>query len=141
MHRHARRSVSLVVAIVALVVVALVVAGCMSSHDVIAGRTWKLVSVGGQPPVADARLSLGTDGRISVWPGCNKGSGPYAIDGNRLKAGLLVMEQSRCKDERVNAQEAAVLAVVEAGPVFAVDTGTGQLRLSANDVTLLFDAP
>jgi heat shock protein HslJ len=117
----------------------LLVAACMTSHDVIADKTWTLVSIDGRPAVAAAGLSFGTDGKLAVRPGCNSGGGPYTIEGNRIMGGPFAITAMGCADDGVMAQETAFMGVVDAGPTFAVDTGTGQLRLTAGGVTLLFD--
>ncbi len=126
---------------VALLVATLAVAGCMTSADVISGRTWTLDLVGGEPAAASGSLTLGSDGGLAVEAGCNAGSGTYAIEGNQLVTGPIAVTEKLCADEVVHAQEAVVLAVLDADPTFAVDTRTGQLRLTAGDSTLLFDAP
>jgi heat shock protein HslJ len=119
----------------------LLVAACMTSHDVIADKTWTLHAIDGRPAAGPAELRLGTDGQLAAKPGCNTTGGPYAIDGNRLTTGTLATSLMLCAAPAVAAQETTFLAVLEADPVFAVDTGTGQLRLTAGGVTLLFDAP
>ena len=121
-----------------LVVTVILVAGCVTSHDVIADREWTLASVDGKPPVAPASLLLKTDGTLLVQAGCNGGGGPYRIEGNRIVTEAVALTAMGCA-EPVAAQELAIGVLLEADPVFAVDTGTGQLRLMAGGVTLLFD--
>jgi heat shock protein HslJ len=126
---------------IALLATTLVAAGCMTSADVITGKTWSLDLVDGQPAVAPGTLALGGDGQLQVEPGCNRGTGTYAIEGNRLVTGPIALTAMLCVDDAVNAQETIVLGVLDADPTFAVDTRTGQLRLTAGESTLLFDAP
>jgi heat shock protein HslJ len=120
---------------------AVLLAGCMTSADVISDRTWTLDEVNGLPAAGPGTLTLGADGRLSLEPGCNSGSGTYAIEGNRLLTGPIAVTERLCADDAVNTQEAIVVQVIDADPTFAVDTRTGQLRLMAGDATLLFDAP
>ena len=120
---------------------ALLVAGCMTSADVISDRTWTLDEVNGLPAAGPGTLTLAGDGTLSVEPGCNTGSGTYAIEGNRLLTGPIAVTERLCADDALNTQEAIVVQVLDADPTFAVDTRTGQLRLMAGDATLLFDAP
>jgi heat shock protein HslJ len=120
--------------------VIVLVAACMTSHDVIADKEWKLASIDGKAPVAAATLLLRTDGTLLVQAGCNGGGGPYGIDGNRIVTEAVGLSVMGC-EEPIAAQEQAIQGLLEADPVFAVDTGTGQLRLEAGGVTLLFDAP
>jgi heat shock protein HslJ len=127
--------------LVAVVAVALLLAGCMTSADVITGKTWTLARVDGQPAAAPATLVLGGDGQLQVEPGCNHGGGAYSIEGNQLRIEPIALTAMLCLDDAVNRQEQQVMAVLGADPTFAVDTKTGQLRLTAADATLLFDAP
>jgi len=123
----------------ALLVVVLLVAACMTSHDVIADREWTLASIDGKPPAAPASLVLKTDGTLLVQTGCNGGGGPYRIEGNRIITEAVALTAMGC-EEPVATQELTIQVLLEADPVFAVDTGTGQLRLTSDGVTLLFDA-
>ena len=125
----------------ALLAAMLAAAGCMTSADVITGKTWALDLVDGQPAAAPGRLTLGSDGQLQVESGCNSGSGSYEIQGNQLQIGPIALTAMLCADEAANRQEQQVMAVLGANPTFAVDTRTGQLRLTAGDSTLLFDAP
>ena len=128
-----------IVRLLSLAAAAVLVAACMTSHDVIADKPWALHSIDGKPAAAPAELTLGTNGQLAATPGCNTTGGPFTIEGNRIMTGLLATTLMLCADAAVAAQETAFLAVLDADPVFAVDTGTGQLRLTAGGVTLLFD--
>jgi heat shock protein HslJ len=128
----------------ALVAAALAVAGCMTSADVITGKPWKLVQVGGAAPVDPdgiVGVSFGTDGRFGVHTGCSSGGGSFHVDGNRIVLDSETLQPSPC-DPAMAAQDAILRAVVEGRPRFEIDTGTARLRLTseAGDV-LLFDAP
>ena len=46
----------------------LLAAGCMTSGDVISGKPWKLVSIGGQAPAAEAGLGVALSG-TTPWDG------------------------------------------------------------------------
>jgi heat shock protein HslJ len=127
--------------LISLSIVAFLVAACGMGSQAIPGRPWKLVSIGGRPPVAEARLEFGNDGRLTFQPGCNTGGGPYSIDGNRIRTGDLVRTAMLCADDAVNGQEAVFLAVLDGDPVFAVDAGTGDLRLEGNGTSLVFVTP
>lgn len=126
---------------IALLASLLAAAGCMTSADAISGRTWTLDRVNGLPAAAPGTLTLGADGRLTVEPGCNRGSGTYSLQGNRLVTSQIAATPAPCGDDAVNAQEAVVLGVLDADPTFAIDTKTGQLRLQAGDTTLQFHAP
>lgn len=129
-------------AVLLLPAVLLLVASCMTTADVVTDRIWTLVSIDGQRPVAAAGLRLGSDGQMTVEPGCNHGGGSFSIKGNRIvNDGPIALTAMSCLDDKVGLQEAAFMVVVNADPVFALDTGTGQLRLEAHGVTLLFSSP
>ena len=128
----------------ALVLVVLLVAACMTSADVITGKPWKLVSIGGAPPVDPAGIvgvSFGADGRFQVNTGCRSGGGTFHVDGNRIVLDSETLQPTPC-DEAMAAQDAILLGAVDRRPRFEIDTGTGRLRLTSErgDV-LLFDAP
>jgi heat shock protein HslJ len=129
---------------VALGLLALVAAGCLTTSEVLVDRPWKLVEIVGAPPVDPdgiGGVSFGTDGRYQVNTGCQSGGGTYHLDGNRIMLDSEVLQPSPC-DEAMAAQDAILLGVVEGRPRFEIDTRTGRLRLTseAGDV-LLFETP
>lgn len=120
--------------------IALVVAGCITGQDVLVERSWRLASVGGRPPAAEAGASFGTDGRFTIQTGCNSGGGTYHLDGNRILLDSETLTEMACDEPRA-AQEAAILGVIEGMPTYAIDTGTGRLRLTGpGGVVLVFEA-
>ena len=122
-----------------LLAILLLAAGCLTAHDVLVGSTWTLAQVHGAPPVADATASFQRDGTFTVHAGCSTVGGTYHLDGNRILVDRVQQSAMPCEGE-VAEQDAAVLAVVKGSPIYAIDTGTGQLRLTseANQV-LLFE--
>jgi heat shock protein HslJ len=118
----------------------LLLAACMTSHDVITDRPWKLVLIGNAAPAAEAGISFGTDGRFTMQPGCNNGGGTYTISGNRIDVQSLEATAMACGDP-ADAQEQVFVAALEADPRFEIETGTGRLRLATDDTVLVFDAP
>jgi heat shock protein HslJ len=105
---------------------------------------WKLVEIGGQPPVDPdgiVGVSFGTDGRFTVNTGCNSGGGTYHLDGNRILIDSEILQPSPC-DEAMAAQDARLLGVVDARPRFEIDRRSSRLRLTgeAGEV-LLFETP
>ena len=121
-----------------------VTAGCLTASEVLVDRPWKLVEVAGAPPVDQdgiAGVDFGADGRFRVNTGCTSGGGTFHLDGNRILLDSEELVATPCPSA-LAAQQAAMLAVIEGEPVYAIDTGTGYLRLTtdAGDV-LLFEAP
>ncbi len=127
--------------VAALGAVALVIGGCISRSDVLSDRAWALVEVHGAPPVADAVLLLGSDGRLTVQTGCNTAGGTYRLDGDRILLDAVQQTMMLCEGE-LAAQEAGVLAVVKGSPTYSIDTRTGRLRLTSEaGQVLLFEGP
>lgn len=127
--------------VVALVPLAFVVAACLTATDVMVDRTWQLAEVHGAPPVAEAEVSFRADGQFVVGTGCNTTGGTYHLDGNRILLDTVHQTMMLC-DGEVGRQEAGVLAVVKGLPAYAIDTGTGRLRLTSEaGQVLLFEAP
>jgi heat shock protein HslJ len=122
-----------------LVVLVLVIGGCLTTQDVLVSRTWTLAQVHGTRPVAEASASFAADGSFVVRTGCNTVGGTYHLDGNRILLDTVHQTLMECAGEEA-AQEAGVLAVIRNRPAYAIDTGSGQLRLTSDaDQVLLFD--
>jgi heat shock protein HslJ len=122
-----------------IVVLALLVAGCLTTRDVLVGRTWVLAQVHGTRPVAEASAAFAGDGSFIVRTGCNTVGGTYHLDGNRILLDTVHQTLVLCEGEAAT-QEAGVLAVIKNRPVYAIDTGSGQLRLTSDaDQVLLFE--
>jgi heat shock protein HslJ len=130
--------------LVALGLLVLVAAGCLTTSEVLVDRPWKLVEVAGAPPVDPEGIvgvSFGTDGRFTVNTGCRSGGGTHHLDGNRILLDSEILQPSPC-DAAMAAQDAILLDVVEGRPRFEIDTRTGRLRLAGEDGTvLLFETP
>lgn len=124
-----------------LAIVTLVAAACMSSLDVIAEKSWTLASVNGAAPAAPGGITFHANGSFELQTGCNSAGGTFEVQGNRLKLGPLQTTLMLCEGA-VGAQETAVLGAFTDAIVFAIDTGTGQLRLTGtNGSVLLFNQP
>ena len=121
-----------------------VAAGCLTTSEVLVDRPWKLVEVSGAPPVDPqgvVGVGFGTDRRFTVNTGCNTTGGTYHLDGNRILLDTVNQTLVLCEGELAT-QEAAILAVIKNRPAYAIDTGTGRLRLTSDaGRVLLFEAP
>lgn len=134
-HRVARRAASTGL----LVLLVLVGGGCLTTRDVLVSRTWTLAEVHGERPVEAASVSFTGDGSFVVRTGCNIVGGTYHLDGNRILLDTVHQTLVLCEGELAT-QEAAVLAVVRNRPAYAIETGTGRLRLTSDaDQVLLFE--
>jgi len=118
----------------------LVAAGCLTAHDVLVGPTWKLTHVRGASPAAAASLSFAGDGTFTVETGCNTVGGTYHLDGNRILLDTVQQTPRQC-DGEVAAQEAGILAVLGDTPAYAIDSGTGRLRLTSEAAQVLLFEP
>jgi heat shock protein HslJ len=129
---------------VAVGLLVIAAAGCLTTSEILVGRPWKLVEVSGAPPVDPdgiVGVGFGTDGRFQVQTGCRSGGGTYHVDGNRILLDSEILQPSPC-DEAMTAQDAILLGVVEGRPRFEIDTRTGRLRLtSETGQVLLFVTP
>jgi len=129
---------------VVLLALTFLMAGCLTTSEVLVDRPWKLVEVVGAPPVDPEGIggvSFGTDGRFQVNTGCRGGGGTYHLDGNRVILDTEILQPGPC-DEAMAAQDAILLGVVEGRPRFEIDTRTGRLRLTSEaGQVLLFDSP
>jgi heat shock protein HslJ len=136
--------VRLVLRLVGLAWVAVMLGGCLTAHDVLTDRPWRLVEVGGAAPIDPAGavgVSFGTDGRFAISTGCISGGGTYHLDGNRILLDSEQLVPTPCPSALAG-QHAAILAVIEGRPTYAIDTGTGRLRLTSEaGEVLLFEAP
>jgi heat shock protein HslJ len=126
--------------ILAALLAAGLLVGCLPSSNAITGRTWRLVQIDGAVPAAEAGISFGVDGRVAVSPGCNSGGGAFSIEGNRITVGELLLTAMACGDP-ADAQEQAFLAVLGASPRFEIETRTGRMRLTAGEDALVFETP
>lgn len=131
--------------ILAVLMVAGVLAGCMPSSDAIADRPWGLAEIGGSAPAVPAQIEFGvdqsgSDGQFTVQPGCNTGGGTYRIVGNTIQVLDLKLTAMAC-GEPADSQEQAFLRVLGGTPRFEIETRTGRLRLTSGDDTLVFETP
>ncbi|MEP7157829.1 MAG: META domain-containing protein [Chloroflexota bacterium] len=112
----------------------------------LAGPTWLLSSliIGGDavssvPGNVAASITFNADGSVDVHFGCNSGGGRYAVDGDTIAFGDLVMTEMACAGD-AGMVESAVIDVLTAGPLtFMVDANSLTLT-AANTNGLQFIA-
>ena len=106
----------------------------------LAGTSWVMTSVGGQPPVEGTTVSLNftsaTD--VSGDSGCNGFGGTYETDGFHIQFGPLIGTLMACLDEGVMEQETAFRTALEEAAFYDVSTA-GNLRLYDADSTMLVE--
>jgi len=92
------------------------------------GVQWKLVTLNGQPPVANTNpTATFTAGQLGGSGGCNSYFGSYRISGSALTIGEMGMTEMYCTDPGVMDQETAFLAAL--GSVASFRMAGGQLEL------------
>ncbi len=123
-----------------LAVLVLVAAGCLTTRDVLVSRTWTLAEVHGTRPAAAASVSFTGDGSFVVRTGCNTVGGTYHLDGNRILLDTVHETLVLCEGE-VATQEAGILSVIKDRPTYAIETGTGELRLTSDAGQVLLFEP
>ena len=115
----------------ALLLLPLLAAGCVAASRPaapLAGTSWKLLAIDGQPAAMLDQAGLSFDKEtISASVGCNRMGGAYRVDRQRLFAGPLVQTEMDC-DGAVWGQEQALSALLAGAP---------QISLSATRLTLV----
>lgn len=94
---------------------------------------WKIVQARTEPILdqRNARLDLGTDGRLSGHTSCNTMSATYTLDAPQIRIGPIVTTRMACSPLRLE-QEDRILTALEAA-VTAVVRGDGLLEIRDSD--------
>lgn len=107
----------------------------------LAGTSWRLVELNGQPVVSGGEtLTLQFDAdepRVSGNGGCNQFSGDYAQNGASLHIGPLASTRRACVDPAAGAQETAYFQALESTTRYAIERGHLVLY-SGNEVVARF---
>lgn len=103
-----------------------------STADPLAGTSWILAQLNGQPALADVSVTLEfAGGRLGGSDGCNSYGGGYQVEGGKLKVDPnMVSTLMACADE-IMQQASAYTAVLLQSPAFQVEAG--QLTLLGED--------
>ena len=118
-----------------LATAALLLAACAPMTDTggaiaLEGTSWRLIEIGGQPPVAGADVTLRfVDGHAEGFASCNQYRGPYTVSGTTLTFGPAISTKRACIEQERNAQETAYLGAFQN---VASYTATGD-RLTLSD--------
>jgi heat shock protein HslJ len=106
----------------------------------LAGTRWTLTSIGsgGSPDATVSSVPAGVDSgfqidgdQISIWPGCNTGSGKVVVGDSTISATRIATTMMACTDERGDVEQ-EVLAFFNSGSLdFVIDGDT--LTLTASD--------
>ena len=101
---------------------ALVLAPCCAGAAELAGSEWRPVRIGAADVAADTKaiVQFKSGGELAGQGGCNRFFGRYKIDGETIEIGPIGATRMACP-EPVMAQEASLLAALEAAKTFARD--------------------
>ncbi len=105
----------------------------------LAGTSWMLESVGGQPalPDAPATAKFGEDGTVSGTTGCNNYGAPYEVGGNNITVSPGPMTLMACP-EPVGQQESAFMAALGTATTYQVQGDTLELLDADGNVLATF---
>ena len=127
MERMMRNGRGLWLALVVFALGAAVPAHAQGGSTPLAGTSWLLVELNGQPlaPGGDPlTLQFAVDEqRVSGYGGCNEFSGPYTQNGASLRFGPLLSTRRACADPALNAQETAYFEALESTTRHSVEGG------------------
>lgn len=102
----------------------------------LAGVEWRLIDLHGAPAIGEASarptLTFEVDSlRVSGNFGCNRGGGSFTTTGDHmLQFSPITMTRRACIDERMNVQETAFAAAVQATDRYRIVGDTLELRQS-----------
>ena len=99
-----------------------------SPHASVRGA-WKIVQARTEPILdqRNARLELGTDGRLGGHTSCNSMSATYTLDGSKIRVGAIVTSRMACSQAKLE-QEDRILTALESA-VTAIVRGDGLLEI------------
>ena len=93
----------------------------------LAGTSWQLVELNGQPLVPGGEpLTLvfaADEPRVSGYGGCNQFSGEYAQNGASLRIGPLLSTRRACLEPALNTQETAYFQALESTTRYSIEGG------------------
>ena len=110
--------------------------------DPLAGTSWVLSELNGQPVVADTSVTLqfGTDGRASGTDGCNRYNSSYSTAGDTIQfAPNAAMTMMACPTPIID-QATAYMAALSGAATFAVDGASLTLADAAGATLAVFSA-
>jgi heat shock protein HslJ len=151
-NRRNRNTILAGASLVAIVVAAIVTAGCISGTSTpggvagLTGTSWALDSYlaenGTLVPVlpgTEVTAAFGTDGRVGGSAGCNSYGGNYSLDGTALSVSSLVQTLKLCeKPEGIMEQEARFMDLLGSAAECRIEDDRLEIVDSAGATTLVF---
>jgi heat shock protein HslJ len=101
----------------------------MSSKDTLAGTSWTLTTLNGQPALKDTTVTLNfSEGKVAGSDGCNSYSGSYTADGTNIKFNQPMASTMMACPEPIMQQAAAFQQALAQAATYQADAK--QLTLS-----------
>lgn len=106
--------------------------------------TWGLSSivtgdaVASVPVGVSATFLFHADGTVEIFSGCNRGGGTYAIEGDKMRFGEIVMTRMACAGAGDQVEQAVIAVLNSPEITWSIDAAT--LTLTAGDNGLIFSA-
>ena len=118
-----------------------------STANALENREWRLVEVRGRPAVPStgmrqASIRFSPDSvRVSGSGGCNRISGTYSRDDDRLSFGPIMATKMACADASLNRQETDFLSALQATTRYDITNDTLSLARDGERLARLVSAP
>lgn len=121
-----------------LTIVILLLTACQAASP-LAGSTWILISLNGQPPLPNTRLTLDLEGKqLSGSDGCNSFGGEFRTSGKKFElTGPLVTTLMAC-EEPIMTQASAYLESISRIASYSLDNTTLTLYDENGKALLVF---
>jgi heat shock protein HslJ len=121
--------------------VSLALGACATSQAVppLTGSEWRLSHIDSDPVLAQPKATLvfGADGRLSGHGTCNRFTGSYRLDGDRLTMGPVAATRIGCPGP-VGQQEARYLQALQSATQIELKDGELLIRSGATSPVLRF---
>jgi heat shock protein HslJ len=103
------------------------------------GKTWKLTSINGQPPVPGSQVTITFEnGKVGGSTGVNHFGGNYRASGASLTLSEIASTMMASTDPALNAQEQTLLSALQGQITYRVNGN--QLELISGTTTLIYSA-
>ncbi len=110
---------------------------CTPDEHPLAGTSWTLLSIGGNPAIGDVDVEFSEERGISGWTGCNSYDGRYSTSGSSLATHDLRWTEAGCPSRELFMQESLYTDLLVDAEGFA--TGGSELAITSSDgQTMIF---
>ena len=116
---------------------ALLALACAPEEQPLAGTSWKLLSIGGNPAIGNVEVEFSEDGDISGWTGCNSYDGRYSASGSSFTTDELSWTEQGCPSHELFTQESLYTDLLVDAEGFAI-SGSELTITSSDGQTITF---